>query len=301
MHPYQRLVVFDFDGTCTDAEEEGKGFVAAVIATLSLLTSRLESTIRALYDEIEQQILAEPSKYDWVIDGIAVCPGTLDPYLRSSHVARKLLANLGYSEADVIKIMRIVGERFNDHYTQGGIAIRPGIPDLLRDIKAEPNLALAIVTNSNTRAVWGKLIKAFWPTSFDFTTIRVVGGAKKYVIGDASIVPESEIPREMMEGFGNVPETLNIKGLHRPVQLRRPYYYGTINKLCIEAGVSQENVTVIGDVVEMDLILPHALGSRFGCAVNSHTPDYELAYIGRYPMGALLHTVDDMRRFVFEG
>ena len=95
--PFDRLVVFDFDGTCTLVEKEGKGFVSAVINTLSEVAGRGPETVRGLYEHHQREILKTPEAYDWIIDGVAVCPGTLDPYLRSSHVARKVLESFGIS------------------------------------------------------------------------------------------------------------------------------------------------------------------------------------------------------------
>ncbi len=301
MSTIPRLVVFDFDGTCTDAEKEGEGFVTGVIATLSEITGRGTNTIRDRYKDAERCVLADPSRFDWVIDGIAVCPGTLDPYLRSNHASRIMLESFGFSKERIEGFRRIVGERFNDHYHQGSIAIRPGIPELLRDVQAEPNLHLAIVTNSNTDAVRRKL--ATIPgTILDHTKIRTVGGAKKYVVGSTDQILSDDPLLDFIEGFYRIPPTLSIRGLARPVQLRRPFYYACLNRLRIEAGVkSWANVMVIGDVLEMDIAVVHALGGEFGLAANALTPAYEKAYVEKYPLGDVLNSPDDMRRFVFVG
>lgn len=279
----QKLTVLDFDGTCTDAEEEGEGFTAAVIATLMEITGRNEVEIGLRYKDARADVLERPLEHGWTIDGRVVAPGTVDPYLRSTPVSRIVLRECGLDPQAVDAAMQVVGSRFHAHYRKGGIALRADLGNTLWHMIMEvPNHTAVIITNSDTSAVLDKLttIPRTGSRAHLATCTPVFGGAKKYVLGELDIVPE----------------IMEMPGLARPVYLRRPYYYEQLNKARIAAGVEGwANVTVIGDIFELDLALPLALGCRVGLAINSHTPSHEVQYFMRNRAGGRMDVIASMQ------
>ena len=176
------------------------------------------------------------------------------------------------------------GILYKYNYPKSAVAFRPGAFELLSSLEGSPTW---IVTNSATEPVQGK-VRALAdsggaPGSLDWLVERVHGYGKKYVVD---------------EGFEQLPETLELPGLNRPVLLRRPKYYGLLESLRAEAGASWSEVTVVGDIFELDLCLPLHMGARVGLVVNAFTPPYEQAYLREHPRGQLLASLDEVADFV---
>jgi len=133
-----------------------------------------------------------------------------------------------------------------------------------------------IVTNSDTEAVQSKIVEL----GIDLPADHVIGGAKKYMIGET---PDT-IPAEM-----------DISGLERPIFLRRSHYFKVLDEIRLRHHATWKDLLVVGDIWELDLILPHTLGTKIGLMVNENTPGYEREWIVRYPERArLIHTLPEV-------
>jgi hypothetical protein len=113
---------------------------------------------------------------------------------------------------------------------------------------------------------------------------RVHGTAKKYYLDD---------------DFDLVPESMELKGLPRPVLLRRQKYYAVLELLLRDESMDWSQLVVVGDIFELDLSLPLALGARVGLLSNPFTPTYEKDFLEGHPRGAVLSRVDQIPAFAF--
>ena len=113
---------------------------------------------------------------------------------------------------------------------------------------------------------------------------RVHGTAKKYYLDD---------------DFTEVPESITLDGLPRPVLLRRKKYHTVLEQLLRREEMEWSELVVVGDIFELDLSLPLAMGARVGLLANSFTPNYEKAYLASHPRGAVLTRVDQIPQFAF--
>ena len=89
--PQPHLVIFDFDGTLTDAEAEGAPFRAGYLEDLMVLTGWSQDQVEHQAQSFEREVAANPERYGWLFQGQIVAPATVDPYLRMMPVARHLL------------------------------------------------------------------------------------------------------------------------------------------------------------------------------------------------------------------
>ena len=104
------------------------------------------------------------------------------------------------------------------------------------------------MTNSDSHAVAGKVAALDRETpGVAWLASRVRGQARKFDIDDT--------------WNGTAPE-LVVPGLDRPVLLRRRAYHEILAKLVADAGASFADLVVIGDIFELDLAMPLALGAR---------------------------------------
>ena len=104
--------------------------------------------------------------------------------------------------------------------------------------------------------------------------------------------------REMMTGKLNFLETpwgpIEPWDDCLPVLLRRKYYHDVIRKLLDAKGLDWKDLAVAGDIFELDLALPLALGARVALLRNAFTPDYEQDFLQKHPRGQVLHDVSEI-------
>jgi FMN phosphatase YigB (HAD superfamily) len=264
-----RLVILDFDGTMTDAEAEGAPFRDGYLQDLATLTGRPLEEVLALAERFEVEVAQNPDDHGWMFHGHIVAPASVDPYLRIMPVARKVFDAFGAfaSEADRTRLLDGILYKYN--YQKTRIAFRTGAREALAGLEGTETY---VVTNSHTEAVRAKVeaLGAQWLAP------RVHGRAQKYVIDDA---------------FDLVPERLQLPGLARPVLLRRRAYFEVLDGLRRSAGATWAEVLVVGDIFELDLSLPLALGARVGLVVNDFTPAYERAFVEGHERGTLVATL----------
>lgn len=279
-------LVLDFDGTMTDAEAEGRPFRDGYLEDLSLLVGKAadDPTIRALAEEVEAELLASPAAHPFLWMGRPVAPATVDPYLRMVPVAHRILDRYGaFPNADDRgRLLGSVLYKYNYAKTLGHPVFKPGAGAMLKSLDGTRTW---IVTNSDTHAVAGKIAAldreapgVAWLTS------RVRGFARKFDVDD---------------GWTEAPGEMTIPGLDRSVLLRRRSYFEILRDVLAEAGSSFEELVVVGDIFELDLAMPLALGARVGLVTSPRTPAYERAFVTAHPRATLIEDLAQIPEFAF--
>lgn len=253
------LFVFDFDGTATLSETEALPFVAAYRQDLAALCAvpDIEARIDALLAAME----ADPARWAFRIGGRAVSPATVDPYLRMSAVGEALFDELGLftNLADRARVSGALLYRKNYALTLERPAFRPEAAEVFQSLAGRE---VYVVTNSGTEHVQAKITSL----GVGWMLPRVRGDARKFSVEDS---------------FERVPAELRLDGLDRPVLLRRRHYFGVLDALREAAGVSWADVWVVGDIFELDLALPFALGANVVLIANDRTPPWERRFVER--------------------
>ena len=281
METRSRLLILDFDGTMTDAEAEGAPFREGYLEDLAALTERTLPWIREAAARYEAVVASESAAYGWVFGGRIVAPASVDPYLRMMPVARLILDEVGAFRSTVDRDRLLDGILYKYNYQKTRTAFREGAGALLRGLGTRADVFTRVVTNSHTEPVQGKirLLDQAEGGGVAWLLPHVHGRARKYVLD---------------EGFTDVPEALTLPGLPRPVLLRRRAYFDVLDGLRREAGLDWADVRVAGDIFELDLSLPVALGASVALIANPHTPAYERAYLDAHPRGVVLERLDQV-------
>lgn len=279
MERMNSMLILDFDGTITDAEKEGKPFRVGFLNDLALLTGRTEAEIMDMAETFEADIAKSPDNHGWVYNGNIVAPASVDPYLRIMPVARMIFDACGAfsREEDRTRLMDSILFKYN--YQKTEIVFREGAHQTLSNLHGKN---VYVVTNSHTEPVQKKiqhLDKQSDDSNLEWLVERVYGRAKKYVVEPS---------------FEKVPESLSLPGLSRPVMLRRPRYFEILDTLRQKDGLEWSNVWVAGDIFELDLALPLALGAHVALATNPFTPTYEKEFLQQHPRGHLLSTISEI-------
>ncbi len=281
----RRVVVLDFDGTMTDAEAEGAPFFDGYVADLATLTGGAAAAVRARAEALRDAMFANPTAYaaEMGRPPEKVAPAVVDPYLRMTPIARQLYDEHGVL-LDAGDRDRVGTLLYNRHYltTVEHPVFRKGAGELLRALGRRADLDVWVVTNSGTDHVASKIDRLdALEGGVAWLRPRVRGFAGKFKIDRA---------------WPEAPPDLTLPGLARPILRQRHHYHGILAELC---GGDFTRVTVIGDIFELDLSLPEAMGARVGLVKGPYTPAYELAYLReRGPRAAIFDELDAVMDFI---
>jgi hypothetical protein len=280
------VLALDFDGTMTDAESEGRPFRDGYLDDLALLVGRMpgDAEVLALAAEVEGELARAPHSHPFLWMGRAVAPATVDPYLRMVPIAHRILDTFGAipNASDRGRLLGSVLYKYNYQKTLGHPVFRAGAGDVLAKLAGTPTW---IVTNSDTHAVAGK-VAALDRSSpgVAWLTSRVRGMARKFDVDD---------------NWTACPAELTVPGLERPVLLRRRAYHDVLRSVLDEVGAQFADLMVIGDIFELDLAMPLALGARIGLVVSPHTPPYERAFVAGHPRGKIVEDLSEIPALAF--
>jgi phosphoglycolate phosphatase-like HAD superfamily hydrolase len=255
-----RCVVLDFDGTFTDVAAEGAPFVEHFRRRLSELIGR--DVEEAGWAREEARVLDSAEEPGWEVEGHVVAPATADPYLLSNFVARRLCDRLGVlqDKAERAEVLNVI---YREAYVLAGVAFKPEAKEVLEAL-LDTGLPVHVVTNAHTDTVEAKLTKLA-PRGRE--RLRVSGDARKFLI---------EPPAEPDTRFGALPETTRVEGaLKRPIHLRRGRYYEALRRIWRDTGTSPEATLVAGDIFELDLAMPAALGAQVQFVTRANALEYE--------------------------
>lgn len=265
-------LILDFDGTLTKIEEEAKPYVDGYRLSLARELGLNQNEIDNYWNEARTKILRNPEKYGWQLEGIAVASATSDPILICYPIADEIFTKVGKNLSPEER-RALLGKLFLENRPKMGQAFKEGADEFLSEVYDLFNGRVYVVTNSSTDDVSGRISRL--PS--DHSKIRVLGGAKKYVVAN---------------DFEALPKTITISGLERPVYLRRQNYNNTLDKILQEQNTDAPRTAVIGDIWELDLALPQYLGMHIGLTPNPTTPQYEKDVVINYSRGFVSNSLE---------
>lgn len=248
-----RLVIFDFDGTLTDIRREGPQFLSTYAA---LLLAVLGPDRRAAWAEACRTAIARSPHLGWDMGTGPAAPCDADPYILATTALRLLceaeeIPVLGDPDEAPGKPNAARGALGGALYTRSYAAIetrfRPDAALVLGRLLARTDIDVRIVTNSKPDKVLAKLQKLELPRVPEIT-----GDAQKF-----TLVPPSR------GGYGveDLAAPWTHASLQRPVDRRRGRYFDALARIWDETGVAPAETLVVGDIWELDLAMPSALGA----------------------------------------
>jgi len=287
-----KLIVLDFDGTLTNAEEEGKNYRQGYLQDVALLANLESAEVFQLAQEFENEIMQNADRYGWNFHGKIVAPAIVDPYLRIMPISRMIFDKAGVF-TDIEQRDRILDRiLYKYNYQKTVTAFREGAGAFLQalgQLEEEQHLFSCVVTNSHTDPVQNKIRLLSQQrqeeglASLDWMVERVHGSAKKYIID---------------EDFSAVSAEMSVPNLSRPIFLRRHLYYQRLCSLQQQYGVDWNNTVVIGDIFELDLSLPLACGAQVALMVNQFTPQYEIDFLQNHARGMVFESLSAAQTWV---
>ena len=251
-----QTVILDFDGTCTDVEQEAQGFLTAYKQDLAQRLGR--DSLDDAWAAAEAEVLAHPHRHGMVMDGSLVAP-PVDLYLLATAVSAVLAPDLDDATTEAL---------FRDNYRFTTCCFKPETKAVLEQLVAGP-WDLHIVTNSEPTAV-GEKLDALAPAGRD--AIQLHGNARKFLVADP-------VTHAGHAWFERVPEEIRVDQWDRQVLPRRGHYFDALASIWSATETTPEQTLVIGDVYELDLALPAALGCGVHLVESPRTLAYERAAV----------------------
>jgi len=270
-----KIVILDFDGTLTLANEEAKPFLINFKKDIANLLNKKD--IDKEWRKVEREILQNPNKYGWKYKGKIVAPPNADDYVLATVIAKSLLDKAGVL-MDKNERDNILQQIFQCNYTKSGIVFKKEAKKVLEELIRK--IPVFIVTNSRPDTVMNKIQKLN-PQGKE--KIKIFGDAQKYFIDFK---------------FDAVPETITINGLKRAIFLRRKKYFDVLNQIWKAAVTKSEQTLVIGDIFELDLVLPAILGCNIFLVANSDTPSCEKEAVSVLFKGYVSENIKDILKVI---
>jgi len=257
-----RCVVLDFDGTFTDVEAEAADFEATFRAEVAAVVGQ---DVTAAWREERAELAAHPERYGWVNGGVVVAPANADPYIRTTSTAQRVFERFGVLQ-DVATRSEAMQGFYRKAYQHTKTAFRPEAREVLEALLSS-GLPVTIVTNATPEVVERKLSELN-PKGRERLSVR--GEAKKFVLAP---------PAEPDARFQALPETARLPGLPRPIYLRRGPYYEALRSIWQRTDTSPEETLLCGDIYELDLSMPEALGVQVHLVEGPGVAPWEKAAI----------------------
>ena len=258
-----RLVIFDFDGTLTDIADEGVQFEAAYRGAVLDLFGQARA---AAWDAARAAVLADAPELGWDMGTGATAPGDADPYITAT------LALARFARAERLPILgsddprhaSIRGDLGGALYQAAYGSLRPAFrPEARAVIEAAVARVphVRVVTNSSTAKVTDKMrhLALAAPLGVD-------GDARKFEVSEPTVNPA---------GMAEVPASWRVDSLRRPILPRRGRYFDVLRRVWAETGTRPEETLVVGDIVELDLVLPGLLGASVHFVERAQAHAYE--------------------------
>jgi len=258
------LVILDFDGTLTDIDKEAipavEGWKKDIGNELRLSTPEIDKK----WSVAQAKIKENPTNYGWLSDSRIVAPAYADPLVMARTISELLFDEAGVymdrSERETILQNRF----FKRNYDLMRIVFKDEVVGFLGRVCDKFNVC--IVTNSETECVAKKVAQL----PREYSNIPIHGDAKKYIL---------DLKWE------DVPESVDRQGYGRPLFLQRRKYAAILLSLMSNRGLKPDNVVIVGDVYELDLLLPEHLGMHIVLTPRDSTPAFEIEVARTSPLG----------------
>jgi hypothetical protein len=279
-----RHVILDFDGSCTRVQDAAARYLAEY---RRLFGQEVDARAADDWDAAVAVVRARSPEAGWMLGGTPSAPAAADPYILAGEAA-------GY----LIRQRRIECALPADLHSRAYAAARaPFREDLLEVLDGLVALGLRVhfVSNTGTRTIEQRLDELLADHGALRRRIEVIGDAAKFRIRELSD-DGFAAPESLTRLFAAVPAAAAVQGLRRPMYLRRGAYFEALCKAWHDEPSAITETLVCGDIWELDLALPAALGTAVHLITRVSPYDtYEYELRAARDLGARAGISDDLR------
>jgi hypothetical protein len=256
-------VVLDFDGTCTLVEATQADFLTEYRRLLGAHVTDLHGApigrdFAARWDEALAAVRAASPEAGWAtLSRVASAPAHADPYIAAGEAVAWLERR--WLEANPGQGIKVPATLYKDAYDRFPAPWRPEISAVLQQL-VDLDVEVAFVSNSSEATIGGRLDTLLADVPELRAKITVVGGASKFIVKELDW--DGAISRAASKPFRKLAAAQRHDALDRPIYLRRGGYYQALLRVWGQAGPSPRSTLIVGDIYELDLAMPAALGAH---------------------------------------
>jgi hypothetical protein len=247
-------VILDFDGTCTQIPPIFEAYLDLYLKGLN------ESGLNVTPSEWRnaQAIVRQHSpKAGWTVAGCPSAPAAADPYILADEAIRLILRRRGAATP-------VPSTVHAKAYVTTLAPWRAEARDTFSRL-VEHGVQLHFVSNSSTAFISGRLKDLFGESGPVTAKISVQSDAGKFRICELSWDDQAAVPADAKKRFQALPVAYGENPpaeTERPIYLRRGAYFEAITRGLAGDFDALTNTVFCGDIWEMDLAMPHALGAK---------------------------------------
>lgn len=246
-----RYVLLDFDGTLTATDRITNAFLADFRGGFLDAVGREHA---AVWDRAEAAVRLGSPHVAWMLDKYEACPAAADPYTLASAVGERVLGSLAGTQGHDPKAHESLGYAlYKALYETHQAPFRDETNRVLEALVAT-GAKVAVISNSATDKVRDRLDKELGATSALRARIEVIGNARKFGVRDATATGPHR------PAFEALPDAVGAIGLGRPTWLRRGAFFDALASVWKDDADAPRDTIFCGDIWELDLALPAALG-----------------------------------------
>ena len=272
-----RYVVLDFDGTCTQIDAAHAGFLASYREILEDANGMARDGLASAWKKAVEEVRAASPHAGWTLsEAPSTAPAAADPYILAGEASALLFRKR--------TIRTMPGDAYKRAYTANPAPWRPEVPEVLAQL-VERGLQVGFISNSERFAIEMRLSDLLHADPLLRGKIFVHGDAAKFKIVEL-LVGASGPGAAHRARFEQLDGSVRVDGCRRPIYLRRGKYFEALCGLLADfeaPGFPIDETIVCGDVWELDLAMPRALGAPVHLIRRTkpfETYPYELAQLG---------------------
>jgi len=236
--PRIRYVILDFDGTCTQVDKIQAKFLDDYRQAVGVEIKDWDRAKATLTK-------ASPTAGWTLMNAPSTAPAAADPYILAGEAAALLYREKGKPAPDVFRTV----------YDKNVAPFRPELHDVIESL-LKHKLRVAFISNSDGIGIVNRIGDLFHRTPGRRDAIAVFGNAQKFLVKEPLV--DAKLTAEQRARFDKLEVGVRVPELDRPVYLRRGAYF---EALCATT-FPLEHTLVCGDIWELDLALPAALGAH---------------------------------------
>jgi hypothetical protein len=248
-------VILDFDGTCTQIPVVFQDYLDRFLSGLNKAGFVVSATEWSDAQALVRQYSPEAG---WMPAGCPAAPVAADPYILADEAAKL-----------IVRMRKDVRPLPNVHTEAYVASAAPWRAEALETfaLLIERGVRIHFVSNSSSAYITGRVAQLVGTRQDLLSSISIQSDAGKFRICELSwpdqgaVSKEGAVSKKSARKFTALPAA--IQGvLQRPIYLRRGAYFEAINKVLAGDLGLLANTLFCGDIWEMDLAMPYALGAR---------------------------------------
>lgn len=245
-----RHLMIDFDGTCTRVQDAADDYLKECHR---IFAQEVGEEVAKEWASALDTVRSHSPHAGWMLGGAPSAPAAADPYILAGEAAGYLIMKY--------KIRKPAPDFHAMAYDAAQAPFREELAEVLEGLVGL-GVRVSFVSNARTRKIENRLSDLLVKNPTLRHALTVQGDAAKFRIQELSFDADVQPPEDLRRLFDALPGSTNVEPLERPIYLRRGAYFEALCKVWENDPSRPASTLVCGDIWELDLAMPAALGAH---------------------------------------